>query len=97
MQNAALGNKKYCIRGHKEMGLEEFYHEESNTLYDSEHQDQQEYKKVTNKGVPLCSKADSQIFLRLNPSCGLTPGIVICRSSCSCLYIKSDTKGPDIL
>jgi hypothetical protein len=49
MQNAALGNKKYCIRGHKEMGLEEFYHEESNTLYDSEHQDQQEYKKVTNK------------------------------------------------
>jgi hypothetical protein len=27
MQTAALGNKKYSIRGHKEMGLEEFYHE----------------------------------------------------------------------
>jgi hypothetical protein len=33
METAALGNKKYCIRGHKEMGLEEFYHEESNTFY----------------------------------------------------------------
>jgi hypothetical protein len=33
VETAALGNKKYCIRGHKEMGLEEFYHEESNTFY----------------------------------------------------------------